>query len=114
MYVFYRSRETGARSTAHGPAWVGVAGSLLHVAQRAPTSSAVLMKAWRTARATTRRVVLPGEWRQSFLPRRGWAGIPTGWRCWPSTSWKRSATSAGVQPPSFAMIAICRGVWKIV
>ena len=32
---------------------------------------------------------------QSRLPSSGWLGIPTGWRCWPRTSWKWSATSVG-------------------
>ena len=49
-----------------------------------------------------------------LLPSSGWAGMPTGWRCCPSTSWKCSATWVGVHPPSCHMVATWRGVWKTV
>src|SRR5439155_3836905 len=40
--------------------------------------------------------------------------MPTCCRCWPRPLSKRAATSAGVQPPSLPIHAICLGCWKIV
>ena len=93
-----RSKVSDAPPTTWYPVW-------------SPKERAMACNCSGGSRHHVRRCHLTGSF---LLPSSGWAGIPTGWRCWPSTSWKCSATWAGVQPPSCHMVATCRGVWKMV